>query len=545
MLQGIPTERERIMNINKLLLQFFVVALAFVLVPFSATAENQDTLRIEIEEGEAWWGGAVVDGRFMPYGTEKIERDFYANTYGNQVQPLLLSNKGRFVWSEEPFSFTVNDGVIVVECRTKSLEHGKHGSTLRDVYRHVAGRYFPPNGRIPDPLLFTKPQWNTWIELQYDQREDRIRKYADDIIANDFPHGVLMIDDNWQEDYGNWDFHPGRFSDPKSMMSRLHKQGYKVMMWVCPFVSPDSETFRSLRKNDYLIKTAEGQPYICRWWNGYSGLLDFTHPDAMQWFRDRLAYLQTEYGVDGFKLDAGDAEYYRGDLKTHEAAGPNTHSELWAEVGLAFPLNEYRACWKMAGKHLAQRLRDKRHEWEDLRRLIPDAVAQGLVGYAFMCPDMIGGGEVGSFWNHDKLDEELIVRSTQCSALMPMMQFSVAPWRVLGDEKLAICREMAKLHENMGGEILAMAKKAAQDGEPIVRSLEYMYPGNGYAAIKDQFLLGDSILVAPVLEKGVTKRTVVIPEGVWGGDDGSKIKGPATIEIDAPLERLPWYRLEK
>ena len=236
-----------------------------------------------------------------------------------------------------------------------------------------------------------------------------------------------MIDDNWQEDYGNWDFHPGRFNEPKSMMSRLHEQGYKVMMWVCPFVSPDSETFRWLRKNGYLIKTENEQPYICRWWNGYSGLLDFTHPDAMQWFRDRLAYLQTEYGVDGFKLDAGDAEFYRGDLKTHKTVSPNTHTELWAEVGLAFPLNEYRACWKMAGKHLAQRLRDKRHEWNDLRRLIPDAVAQGLMGYAFMCPDMIGGGEVGSFWNIDKLDEELIVRSTQCSALMPMMQFSVAP----------------------------------------------------------------------------------------------------------------------
>ena len=328
-------------------------------------------MTISIEDDEKWWGGAVVDGRFMPYRQQKIERDFWADTYGNQVQPLLLSNKGRYVWCEEPISFSIDGNIIEVFSKTGKIISGKEGSSLRDVYRYVSHTYFPSNGKTPDPLLFTKPQYNTWIELQYDQREDRIRKYADDIIANDFPPGVIMIDDNWQEDYGNWEFHPGRFSDPKSMMETLHGNGFKVMVWVCPFVSADSETFRFLRKNDYLLKTESSSTYICRWWNGYSALLDFTNPGAMQWFRGKLSYLQTEYGVDGFKLDAGDAEYYPDGIVSHRPVSPNTHSELWAEVGLAFPLNEYRACWKMAGKHLAQRLRDKRHEWEDLRRLIP------------------------------------------------------------------------------------------------------------------------------------------------------------------------------
>ena len=142
-----------------------------------------------------------------------------------------------------------------------------------------------------------------------------------------------------------------------------------------------------------------------------------------------------------------------------------------------------------------------------------DAIAQGLMGYAFMCPDMIGGGEVGSFWDLNKIDEELIVRSAQCSALMPMMQFSVAPWRVLNNENLEICLEMAKLHERMGEEIFALARDAAQNGEPIVRGLEYMYPGNGYAEIKDQFLLGERIMIAPVLDKGAVSRIVVFRKG--------------------------------
>jgi len=504
-----------------------------------------DKVTIPIGADEKWWGGAVVDGRFMPYGREKIERDFWANTYGNQAQPLLISNSGRYIWCEEPIGFVIDSGVIEVSSRTGRIESGTHGSSLREVFLFVANKYFPANGKIPDPLLFTKPQYNTWIELQYDQREDRIRKYAGDIIANGFPPGVLMIDDNWQEDYGNWDFHPRRFTDPKDMMDTLHGQGFKVIVWVCPFVSADSETFRLLRRKGYLLKAENGGAYIRRWWNGYSALLDFTNPGAIQWFRDRLFYLRTEYGVDGFKLDAGDAEFYPDGIVSYKPVTPNTHTELWAEVGLAFSLNEYRACWKMAGKHLAQRLRDKSHNWADLGRLIPDAVAQGLMGYSFMCPDMIGGGEIGSFINLEKIDQELIVRSTQCSALMPMMQFSVAPWRVLNSHNLTICLEMAKLHEQMGEEILSMARDSAISGEPIVRSLEYMYPGNGYAEIRDQFMLGEKILVAPVLEKGATSRNVVFPEGRWRGEDGSIMVGPGTEDITVPIERLPWFRLEE
>ena len=102
---------------------------------------------------------------------------------------------------------------------------------------------------------------------------------------------------------------------------------------------------------------------------------------------------------------------------------------------------------------------------------------------------------------------------------------------------------MAILHERMGAEILSLARDSAQSGELMVRALEYGYPHQGYAGIKDQFVLGESILVAPVLEKGGRSREVVFPQGIWQGDDGSRVTGPCTKEIAAPLDRLPWYRL--
>ena len=125
---------------------------------------------------------------------------------------------------------------------------------------------------------------------------------------------------------------------------------------------------------------------------------------------------------------------------------------------------------------------------------------------------------------------------------MPMMQFSVAPWRVLNQENLTICRNMADLHKKMGEEILEITLKSGQTGEPIVRHLAYMYPDMGYENTKNQFMLGEKILVAPVVEKNRYSRSITFPPGKWKGEDGSVVKGPARVNVNAPIDRLPWYR---
>jgi alpha-glucosidase len=491
----------------------------------------------------------------MPFSNStRLAHDLHGDDGTNQAQPLLISNRGRYVWSEKPFRYAFESGNLRISEAHGEVAHGRFGQTLAEVYRHMARRYFPADGRMPDPVMFSHPQYNTWIELTYDQNQDDILKYARAIKARGYPPGVLMIDDNWQENYGNWQFSARRFSNPKAMMEELRGMGFTLMLWVCPFVSPDSEIFRDLEKRGFLLMeaappgtTAAPAPRraaMIRWWNGVSACLDLTHPGARTWFRRQLDRLVREYGVGGFKLDAGDAEFYTGEILSHEAVLPNEHTELFGRIGLDFPLNEYRASWKNAGQPLAQRLRDKAHTWEDLRTLVPGILAQGLMGYAFTCPDMIGGGEFTSFLPGAKMDEELIVRSTQVHALMPMMQFSVAPWRILSRENNDICRRMAELHVQSAGTILQLAREAARTGEPMARPLCWQWPGRSYETVTDQFMLGDDILVAPVLEKGARKRRVVFPPGLWRGEDGMVVKGPMTKEVDAPLARLPWFRRE-
>jgi alpha-glucosidase len=515
-------------------------------------------LELAIAADEYWWGGLSVHGPRMPYhATTRLAHNLHGDDGTNQAQPLLISNRGRYVWSEKPFRYEFGAGKLRITEAHGRIEHGTAGGTLRDAFRHVSQRFFPPDGRIPDPVMFTHPQYNTWIELMYDQNQNDILKYARAIRAQQYPPGVLMIDDNWQENYGNWQFSARRFANPAAMMEELRGLGFKLMLWVCPFVSPDSEIFRELEKRGLLL--AEPGPAVApgpdmepvrsaamiRWWNGVSACLDLTHPGAQAWFRAQLDRLVKDYGVGGFKLDAGDAEFYTGKIVSHAPALPNDHTEMFGRVGLDFPLNEYRASWKNAGKPLAQRLRDKSHTWEDLRTLVPGILAQGLMGYAFTCPDMIGGGQFTSFLPGAKIDEELIVRSTQVHALMPMMQFSVAPWRILSRENNDICRRMAGLHVQQSEAILRIARESARTGEPIVRPLCWQWPDGGYESITDQFMLGDDILVAPVLQKGARTRRVVFPPGTWRGDDARVVTGPATTDVDAPLERLPWFRREE
>lgn len=535
----------------------FILLFSFFLL-YNATSQTNpsvgDSYSISFQEGEYWWGGLSVDGPMMPYTVNtNYKRDLWGDNAGNQAQPLLLSNKGRYIWSEDPISYEFKNGELNVTVRSGKIISGKAGNTLKDAFLHVSKTYFPSNGQIPDPLLFTFPQYNTWIELMYDQNEADILRYAQSIIDNGYPPGVLMIDDNWQESYGNWKFSAKRFQNPKAMIALLHEMGFKVMMWICPFVTADTETFRYLAKEGMLIldkqqsqdilwANTQNKAAIVRWWNGASAVLDLSNPKTNDWFKAELDYLIEEYGVDGFKFDAGDARFYTDDVVSFTKSSPNDHTMYFAEYGLHYPLNEFRASWKMAGLPLAQRLRDKGHEWEDLHLLIPGIIAQGVMGYAYTCPDLIGGGEYQSFLNSETIDEELVVRSAQVHALMPMMQFSVAPWRVLSPENNKICLDMAILHKNMGEEILSLARDASKTGEPIARSLAYNYPDNNYEEIKDQFMLGTDILVAPVVQNGARSREIVFPKGKWKGDDGKIINGGRTLEVSVPLSRLPYYR---
>ena len=188
-------------------------------------------------------------------------------------------------------------------------------------------------------------------------------------------------------------------------------------------------------------------------------------------------------------------------------------------------------------------LHDKNHDWTDLKKLIPHMLLEGIMGYPFSCPDMIGGGQFKSFLNDTTIEKELIVRSTQVHALMPMMQFSVAPWRILDKNHFQAVLDAISLREKFKETILQLAKEASVNGEPIIRSMEYVFPNQGYALISDQFMLGNNIILAPFLERGEGTRKIILPAGNWKSDMGEIFSGDKLIEAKVPLNRIPYFEL--
>ena len=500
-------------------------------------------MQFDMLPGECWWGGCVNQGHEMPLTQES---DVHMSPVGghenDQFAPLFVSSAGRYLWSERPFELWASAGKITCAGSGDVLLSEGHGS-LRGAYLAACRAHFPFTGALPEKAFFTSPQYNTWIELGTNQTQEAILRYAEQIVAHGLPAGILMIDDGWQEDYGVFEFHLRKIPRPQELIDRLHALGFQVMLWVTPMVGCAGDQFKLLRDRGFLIRDANGEVAVRSWRNGYSAVLDLTNPEAVAWYHQQLRGMMARYHVDGFKFDAGDAYFYRDDDRTFAPMTAREHARTFNEVGVCYPLNEFRAAWKFGGQPIVARLHDKYHTWDDfgLNTLIPHTIVQGLLGYAYCCPDMVGGGIIASFAEGKPLDEELFVRWAQANIYMGMMQMSIAPWRVLSAESAELVLEALKKHARLGETMLALARNAAKTGEPVVRHMAYVFPGEGFERCDTQFMLGDDLLVAPVLEKGATTRRVQLPRGSWRAWTGEVYEGGVTIELPVTIRDVPTF----
>lgn len=494
-------------------------------------------MKVQILEQEYWYGGYVFGSVYMPVG-QMDERviDLRSNQSPNQAAPLLLSSQGRYLWNTDGFLAEFKDGVISLD-REVELEEGHEN--LRGAYLAAMQKHFPFEQNTLDRKFAEGPVYNTWIELTFYQNEKDVIRYAETIRKEALPSGTIMIDDGWSDYYGKWKFNKEKFPQAEQMNRKLHEMGFSVMLWICPFITPDTLEYRETLDKGLLIMTPEGKPLITEWWNGYSAALDLSNPQACQWLRNQLDELQ-KIGIDGFKLDAGDSIYYPEDMVTAGGVAPDEMSRLWCKFGEQYRLNEFRAAWRAGGMSLMQRLCDKPHNWENegVGALLPDTLAQGILGMPFGSPDMIGGGEYRNFQeNSDRLDQELFVRHAEIACLLPVMQFSAAPWRVLNRENFEKIKKSVEIRQRYLPELLQIWDQTAAQGEPIVRYMEYQFPHQGMETINDQFMLGDCLLVAPVCKKGALGRTVVLPEGEWIREDLSSEneswQGGQTVEVNS------------
>ncbi len=503
-------------------------------------------------EGECFFGGTSENGIYAPFDKNtKISNDFRVESE-NQTMPMFISNKGRVIWSEEPFFCEIADGEIRLEGEDITIE--ELGGNLPEAYRAAQAKHFPPHGEAVPCEFFMYPQYNTWMQHTYYPNEEKVLKYAEEIIANGFTPGIFIIDEGWQKEYGLWEFDPIKFPNPERLIKRLHDMGFIVMLWVTPSVRPDGINYVKLTSSFYnpegykkvLFRNEAGKVVLTRWWNGYSATFDFTHPEDCKILDAQLERLMA-LGVDGFKFDGArlchytDFEAINGPVdKSHTPAERNI---AWNEFGRKYRFHEFKDTFRGGGARGIQRTSDRNHSWDNngLNTLIPNAILQGLLGHPYICPDMIGGGSWVHRDYHYPIDEELFVRMAQCSAYFPMMQFSWAPWEAVSAENLAHIKHAEELHVEFAPKMAKLVDDAYRTGEPILRSLAYNYPDDGYEYVKDQFMLGDSILVAPVVVKGESVKRVHLPSGKWRDASGKIYEGGAVLEYPVDISSIPYF----
>ncbi|MBC7879614.1 MAG: glycoside hydrolase [Anaerolineales bacterium] len=453
-----------------------------------------------------------------------------------------FSSEGRGPFSHRPFLDEKNEGDdrITIKGNALNLKFFFTENVIQAYEKQVS--YFGHPTETPPESLFEKPTWTTWARYKTEINQEVILDFANEIIENKFPYHVLEIDDRWQVYYGDLDFDLSRFPNPKQMIDELHHKGFKVTAWVIPFLDPQSQAFAEGEKNDWLVRMKDGSPYLVEWWQGRSGLLDVTNPSALEWFFRRLNQLQVKTGLDGFKFDAGEACFLPAHAVTHQNIHPNEYTKLYVDaVAKHYQLTEVRSGWKNQHAPIFFRQWDKTTSWgldNGLHSVLTGILALGLAGYPFILPDMIGGNEY-----EEKADAEMMIRWTQLNALLPAMQFSLAPWDY-GKESAELCRQYANLHTEYAPKILEIAKNATENGYPIIRPVFWLAAEEENAlTCDDQFLLGDDILVAPVLFAGMRYRDIYLPPGNWQDHWTGKIyTGPMIIpSYPTPLDILPFF----
>jgi hypothetical protein len=176
---------------------------------------------------------------------------------------------------------------------------------LKNLHLFIVANYLGKPEGIPDDLMFKRPIWSTWANFKKDINENNVLDYARDIIANNYSHSQIEIDDEWATKYGDFEFDQRKFPNIKTFVKSLKDLGFRVTMWMHPFANFDSKNF-ILHVADKFWVTVDGSlPALTAWWNGIAGILDTTYSEATTWFVSQLNNLRDEYGIDSFKFDAG------------------------------------------------------------------------------------------------------------------------------------------------------------------------------------------------------------------------------------------------
>ena len=405
---------------------------------------------------------------------------------------------------------------------------------------------------VGSPVVPPKWSFGLWMSSGFlsDTAEDVVKR-AHLIREHQIPCDVLHIDPYWMK-FGAWSdlqWDLEAFPDPEGMVNQLHELGFRLCLWINPYIGIQSPLFNEFVERGFFLKTQLGESYVVDLWSGDHppvAILDLTNPETAGWFREALRSV-LNIGVDVFKTDFGegiphDAQAFNGMTgavlhNLYPLLYNDLVSELTAEETGRAGLVWARSSYAGGQRHAAQWSGDPSCTYPDMASTLRGGLSIAMCGHAFWSHD------IGGFKGQPTPD--LYARWAQFGAFTPMARAhgtsTRLPWEY-GDQAGTIFKEYIELRYRLLPYLYSFAVEAARQGLPIIRPMVLEFPDDPSTyALELQYMFGTEILVAPIYNQ-TGKRRVYLPAGIWIDYWSQEIiRGPRNIFVEEPLERLPLY----
>ncbi|MFD1017817.1 glycoside hydrolase family 31 protein [Thalassobacillus hwangdonensis] len=431
------------------------------------------------------------------------------------------------------------------------------GPTPKDVLE----QYTFITGRMPIP-----PKWAIgYHQSRYSyETEEEVRGLAKTFKEKGIPVDVIYLDIHYMDEYRVFTFDKERFPNPEGMVEDLKNQGIRIVPIVDPGVKKDSEykIYQEGVREDHFCKYIEGDTYYGEVWPGISAFPDFTDEKSRKWWGDKHSFY-TDLGIEGIWNDMNEPAVFNesktmdpavmhrndGNPKTHRALhniygymmGKATYEGMKEKLDGKRPFLLTRAGYAGVQRYASVWTGDNRSFWEHLQMSLPMVMNLGLSGVAFTGPD------VGGF-AHDT-NGELLTRWTQVGAFTPYFRNHSAigtlyqePWQ-FGEKYEAIMKDFIQLRYKWMPQLYSLFQQASEKGLPVMRPLLMEYPDDPKTyQLNDQFMVGDNVVIAPILAPGITDRAVYLPEGEWVDYfSGKVLEGKRAHLVHAEIDELPIF----
>ncbi|KAH7112106.1 glycosyl hydrolases family 31-domain-containing protein [Dendryphion nanum] len=513
------------------------------------------TYQLQLGVGEKVYG---LGERFGPFAKNGQSIDMWNDdggtgselTYKNVPFYLTSSGYGIFIPTSSFMSLEVQSE------RTTRVNIAVPGESL-SIYliygvtpKDILSTYAKITGAPALPPAWTFGLWlSTSFTTNYD--ENTVTSFLDGMSERDIPVSVFHFDCFWMPgfEWCDYEFDKDYFPDAAGQLRRLKEKGIHICVWINPYIAQESSIFDEAAEKGYFIKRSDGSVWQYDFWQAGMGFVDFTNPEACQWYQEKLQKL-VDLGVDSFKTDFGE-RIPTGDVVYFDESDPqkmhNYYSFLYNKVTFEVLEKSYgknkAALFARSATAGCQRFPvhwggDPYSTFEAMAETLRGGLSLALSGFGYWAHD-IGGFE-------GKPDPALFKRwiafglLSSHSRLHGSASFRV-PWLIDETEEASkVLKHFVSIKHQLMPYIYSQAISTHCTGVPMLRAMFLEYPSDPAVwHLDQQYMLGDSLLVAPVFnEEGSV--TFYVPQGEWYGIVDKKIrKGPGYVTESFDYFGLP------